>query len=100
MLLSQWWQLLVSAAVGALLGLAFFWGLWETVKYLGKARHPALWMLASMIVRFALALGVFFVLAQYGSWTYLLAGVLGFTLSRLFITRRYQWQTKSPLNKS
>jgi F1F0 ATPase subunit 2 len=90
MILSLWWQLLVSAAAGAALGVIFFWGLWETVKRLSNSSHPAVWMLASMSIRFALVLAGFYVMARYGGWEHLLAGLIGFTLPRLVMTRRLQ----------
>jgi F1F0 ATPase subunit 2 len=93
MILSLWWQLLISAAAGAVLGSIFFWGLWETVKHLGKARHPALLMLTSVVIRFALVITGFYMMASYGGWEHVLSGLVGFTLLRLFMTRRLQpWQ--------
>lgn len=90
MMPDQWWQLLIAALAGAVLGVIFFWGLWETVKRLGHSSHPAVWMLASMSIRFALVLLGFYAMARYGGWEHLLVGLIGFTLPRLVMTRRMQ----------
>ena len=44
-----------AALAGALLGLAYFAGLWWTVQRAGRARHPAALVAASFVVRAALA---------------------------------------------
>jgi F1F0 ATPase subunit 2 len=44
-----------AALAGALLGLAYFAGLWWTVRRAGRARHPAALVAASFVVRAALA---------------------------------------------
>lgn len=79
---------LISGIAGALLGLVFFWGLWRTVHHLGELRHPALWLLGSMFIRFAVVLAGFLLLARYGGWQHLLVAVAGFTLIRLVMVRR------------
>lgn len=84
-----------------MLGLLFFVGLWETVKHLSNTRYPAMWMLASLVVRFALTLAGFYALAQYGGWEHLLAGLMGFTLPRIIMVRRLRpWQSKKELKQS
>lgn len=80
--------LILSAITGTLLGLVFFQGLWITVRRLEQTRHPIVWMLGSLLLRFGLVLAGFFLLARQGDWTLLLAAVAGFTLARLLITRQ------------
>ena len=82
--------LLLSAsfAAGALLGLAFFWGLWATVKQLGQKRHPVLIMLGSLALRFGLVLFGFYLLTQHGGWQQALSAAIGFTLIRVLIVHR------------
>ena len=80
-------QLIASCTVGALLGAAFFWGLWVTVRRLSKASNPAAWILGSLLLRFGLVLAGFYLLALYGDWQQVLAAAVGFTLSRLFMAR-------------
>lgn len=80
--------LILSAITGALLGLVFFQGLWLTVRRLEQTRHPIVWMLGSLLLRFGLVLVGFFLLARQGDWRLLLAAVAGFSLARLLITRQ------------
>lgn len=88
--MSEWLAMLLSSIVGAVLGLVFFWGLWATVNHLRNARYPALWMLSSLIGRFALVLAGFYWLARYGGLPHVLAALIGFTLLRLVMTRHLQ----------
>ena len=80
--------LIASFAAGALLGLAFFWGLWATVKQLGLKRHPVLMILGSLALRFGLVLFGFYLLAQHGGWQQALSAAIGFTLIRVLIVHR------------
>jgi F1F0 ATPase subunit 2 len=82
--------LMASGVAGVLLGLVFFWGLWVTVNRIKAAGHPAILMLGSMLLRFALVLAAFYLLARYGGWEHLLAAVAGFTLLRIFLVWRVQ----------
>lgn len=77
-----------AAAAGALLGLLFFQGLWITIRNLQAVRHPAALMLGSLLLRFAVVLGGFYLLARYGDWPHLLAAAAGLTLVRILLLRR------------
>ena len=77
-----------SAAAGALLGLLFFQGLWITLSNLQEVRHPAILLLVSLLLRFAIVLGGFYLLARYGGWPHLLAAAAGLTLVRILLLRR------------
>jgi len=79
-----------SFAFGCLLGSAFLWGLWLTVRRLPTADHPALLMLASLLVRFTITLAGFLLLARMAGWEHLLVAAIGFTLPRLFMKHRIQ----------
>jgi F1F0 ATPase subunit 2 len=80
--------IIASGAAGVLLGLLFFEGLWITIRNLQSVRHPAVLMLGSMLLRFAIVLGGFYLLARYGGWTHLLAAAAGLTLVRILLLRR------------
>lgn len=69
------------------LGLAFFWGLWLTVRGLGEARHPGLRVAVSLLLRLVLALAGFLWLVRLGGLAAGLAGALGFTLARWVVAR-------------
>ncbi|GAA0851246.1 hypothetical protein GCM10009113_34580 [Marinobacter szutsaonensis] len=79
-----------SFAFGCLLGSVFLWGLWQTVRRLPTANHPALLMLASLLVRFGITLAGFLLLARVAGWEHLLVAVIGFTLPRLLMKHRIQ----------
>lgn len=74
-----------SLGVGVLLGLFFFGGLWWTVQKGISAKQPALWFLASQIIRTSVVISGFFILG-HGQPLKLLVGLLGFLLVRLSIT--------------
>ncbi|MHB1592195.1 MAG: N-ATPase subunit AtpR [Sulfuricella sp.] len=78
---------LASALVaGVLLGAFFFGGLWWTVRKAVSSKQPALWFLGSMLLRTCIVLlGFYFV--SGGDWKRLLAGLLGFVIARLIVTR-------------
>lgn len=78
--------LLLPLSGGLLLGGLFYGGLWWTVhKGLGSPR-PALWFLASYLVRTGIVLAGFRLLAG-DHWPKLLVCLLGFLMVR-FITMR------------
>ena len=85
--------LIASFVAGVLLGLAFFWGLWATVKQLGQKRHPVLMILGSLALRFGLVLFGFYLLAQHGGWQQALSAAIGFTLIRVLIVHRLRSAT-------
>lgn len=74
-----------SFILGCLLGSAFLWGLWHTVRRLPNADHPALLMLASLTLRFGLTLAGFLLIARVAGWEHLLVAAAGFTLPRLLV---------------
>jgi F1F0 ATPase subunit 2 len=78
---------LLCLIIGLSVGLLYFTGLWWTVVRLATARRPALWVLASFILRTGLVLAVFSISAQ-GRWERFLACLAGFILARVLITRR------------
>ena len=81
-------ELLASFVAGGLLGLVVFGGLWLTVRGLDRARHPALRMVGSLLLRLGLVLGVFYFVVAYGGWQHVLAVALGFTVLRFVVVRR------------
>ena len=87
--------LIAAGIAGALLGLVFFWGLWLTVRRLPDARHPALRMLVSLLLRFAVVLAGFYVLARQGEWQHLIIAAAGFVLVRL----AYVWRISARMKK-
>jgi len=79
--------LALALIAGGALGCLFFGGLWWTVRRVPDARHPALLVLASLLVRTAAVLAGFYFVSS-ADWKRLLACCAGFLLSRFFIIRR------------
>ncbi|MBK1631830.1 hypothetical protein CKO31_14010 [Thiohalocapsa halophila] len=88
---------LVVAAFGAGAGLGwlFYAGLYRTVQALGRARHPALLIGGSLLLRMLVLLAGFWVLLMAGErwtgdgWTTLVPGLLGVFAVRALLLRRY-----------
>lgn len=78
--------LVLAVLAGLLLGAFFFGGLWWTVRRCLTSPQPALWILASFLLRTAIAVGGFY-LALQGGWQGLAACMGGFLVARLLVTR-------------
>jgi F1F0 ATPase subunit 2 len=77
---------LPALAAGVALGAFYFGGLWWTVVRGVAARQPALWFFASRLLRIAVAMLGFYLVA-HGSWERLLVCLIGFVIARLIVTR-------------
>src|SRR5471032_3516614 len=77
--------LLLPGAAGLALSAIFFGGLLWTVRKLVSSPWPALWVLASLILRMSMALAGFYVVSN-GDWRRLLACLAGFAAARLAVT--------------
>jgi F1F0 ATPase subunit 2 len=71
---------------GVLLGTMFFGGLWWTIRKGFTSTRPAVWLLASLLVRMAAALAGFYFVSR-GDWRRLLSCLLGFLIARVVVTR-------------
>lgn len=81
------WLILVGAAIaGVALGMLYFGGLWLTVHYLPTTAHPVLLTLGSYLSRMAIVL-VGFYLIMDNQWERLMAAVITFILTRMFLMR-------------
>jgi F1F0 ATPase subunit 2 len=89
------WMLVVPLTAGALLGLFYFAGLWQTLERLPGARHPWRLLLISYAGRLILALGGFYLLMN-GAWERLAAAVIGFLAVRTIMIRRLGPQDALP----
>lgn len=86
--------LTAAMAEGAALGAFFFAGLWWTVRMSTMAKNVALLFLGSMLIRSAIVvLGFYFILGD--NWQRLLAGLLGFVIARIIVTRFIRISTQS-----
>ncbi len=98
---------MLAALAGLLLGAIFFGGLWWTVRRGLASRRPALWFIASLLLRMGMAMAGFYWLAreigqsagqQTGqlSWQPLLLCLLGFVLARPLVLWLSQQPTRQP----
>lgn len=71
---------------GVLLGCVFFGGLWWTVRKGVVARQPALWFLASFVVRTGIVLAGFYAIS-FGHWNRLLFCLAGFVVARIVLIK-------------
>ncbi len=75
---------------GVSIGVIFFGGLWWTVRKGITSPHPALWFMGSFLLRMAIALSGFILIARAGGWKTLVMGLLGFVMARFLVT----WLTR------
>lgn len=79
-------SLVFALIAGIMLGAIFFGGLWWTVRKGVSAKNPAFLFFGSMLLRTCIVvLGFYFILGD--SWQRLLAGLLGFIVARIVVTR-------------
>lgn len=89
--MSEWPALALAWMLGTGLGTMFFGGLWWTVRQVLTSKRPALYLLASMILRTSMALiGFYFI--GHEDWRHLIACLVGFIMARLVVT----WLTRPP----
>jgi F1F0 ATPase subunit 2 len=84
--MNQALPLLLAFALGMILGVMFFGGLWWTVARGISSRYAALWFLLSLLLRTGAAMLGFYLVGR-GSWERLAACLAGFVLARLIMTR-------------
>jgi F1F0 ATPase subunit 2 len=78
--------LLLCVPAGGALGAVFFGGLWWTVRRGLASGHPALWFMASLMLRLAITLSGFYLVGG-GQWQRLILCLLGFIAARLVVER-------------
>lgn len=89
-------QLIFPLLEGVFLGVFFFAGLWWTVRKLDSDKHTALLFLGSMFLRTVIVvLGFYFILGD--NWQHLIAGLFGFFIARILVTRLIRIADQSKL---
>ena len=81
---------LVALLVGGLAGFVYFFGLWLTLKQLPVSKFPGLLMLSSLLLRMAFVMSVFYLIMRSIGWQGLLIALVGLTLVRFILSRRYK----------
>lgn len=84
----NWWHLGVSVLAGAVLAILYFGGLWLTVRRLPRVSRPALWTVASFIIRTALVAGGFVAIVLFFGWQGAIAGMGAMIVLRVVISNR------------
>lgn len=79
--------LVIGLVAGLAAGAVFFGGLWWTTRRLPECKRPGLMMLASLVVRMSMVVGVFYLLSLYGRWEPMAAGLVGLITGRLAMVR-------------
>ena len=79
--------LALAFLAGLLLGAFFFGGLWWTVQKGIHSETPALWFIGSILLRTAVVLVSFYLIAQ-NHWSRLVICLLGFLLGRILVVNR------------
>lgn len=72
----------LALLAGIVLGMVFFGGLWLTVQQLHSNKHPALLIVASVVLRFCIVLMCFYWLISSIHWPALLIALAGFLMVR------------------
>lgn len=90
-------SMLLVAAMGFVLGLIFFGGLWWTIRRMLHSSRPALWMLGSLVLRMSIALSGFWLIAGH-DWKRMLVCLAGFLIARLVLTRPARGQHRHTID--
>ena len=80
-------ELIFSALAGFGLGLFFFGGLWWTVRQLPHSAHPSLLMGGSLLARFLVTLGGFYLIFDE-DYIKLVLALIGFIFARALLKKR------------
>ncbi len=80
-------KLLIAVMLGLAAGAFYFGGLWFTVTLLTKKRFGAGISLLSFFARLFITAAIFYWIALYAGFAYILISVLAFFLSKLIIIR-------------
>lgn len=82
-------KLLIGLAAGLLVGIFNYNLLWLTVRSITQSKRRVMIMIASFILRMAVVLGVFYLLAIRTGWISVLAGLVGLVLMRSVLIKKH-----------
>ena len=91
-------HLLVVFAAGMALGGFYFAILWQTVRRLPTAAHPARLLLTSLTIRMGIVLPSFYLLMA-GQWKRIVVALVGFVVMREILTRFWGKEKPGALRK-
>jgi F1F0 ATPase subunit 2 len=84
-----------SLAIGVVLGIFYFGGLWLTLKNLPSSGNPYFLTLGSFFGRTVISLFGFYLVARGGHWEQLLVCLFGFILMKIFMVRHLRPDKKA-----
>ncbi len=87
-------MLALSFALGAILGLFYFYGLWFTLRRLPGSKQPALLSLGSFLGRSAICILGFYLILGSGLEA-LISSVIGFILVKVVLINRLALEGRS-----
>jgi F1F0 ATPase subunit 2 len=87
--------LALALVAGLGLGVIFFGGLWWTVRKGMFTKSPALWFLASLLLRMGIVLAGFYSVGR-GDWQRLVVCLLGFVIARFLVLRLTRTRIETP----
>lgn len=76
-------------AAGILMSLFYFGFLWWTVQRIPSMKYPVISIVGGYALRMVITLFVFYLIARYGDWLYLLISLAGFILMRIILVRKW-----------
>ena len=79
-------NLTLALLAGLSLGAMFFGGLWWTVRRSLSAKHPAIWLFGSVMLRMSATLAGFYFVGR-GDWARLVVCLVGFVLARIVVMK-------------
>ena len=83
--MSESLRVVIAIAMGVLLGIFFYGGLWWTIQKGVSSKQPALLFTGSLVARTLVALAGFYFVSR-GDWHRLLGCLVGFVFARIFVT--------------
>jgi F1F0 ATPase subunit 2 len=90
-------NLTLALLAGLSLGVVFFGGLWWTVRQGLSARHPATWLISSVMLRMSATLAGFYFVGR-GDGSRLVVCLGGFVLAR-FVVMKATLPREHPLRR-
>ena len=98
--MSESLRVVIAIAMGVLLGIFFYGGLWWTIQKGVSSKQPALLFTGSLAVRTLIALAGFYFVSR-GNWHRLLGCLVGFVIARILVTwfTRIHTEKRTPVTE-
>lgn len=85
---NQWPTFTMMFIMGAVLASVYLAGLWITIRRIHAARHPATWMITSLLLRMVIVIFVFYSIIEKLGWEHLVVALAGFVALRAVAVNR------------